>query len=149
MSKENKCLSTGKNVLWFVIICVIICYNLHVYTIQNKHTSIPNSNNKCLSNVRIPICDGIVFYNYSIFSPWYLQALLTPEDAILSDELNHASIIDGIRLCKANKYRYKHMDMQDLEVKLQETQVSSRVTPRLFSSKDLPKTKAKQNSQNL
>uniref|UniRef100_A0A670XXM0 Glycine C-acetyltransferase n=1 Tax=Pseudonaja textilis TaxID=8673 RepID=A0A670XXM0_PSETE len=50
------------------------------------------------------------------------QALLTPEDAVLSDELNHASIIDGIRLCKANKYRYKHMDMQDLEVKLQEAQ---------------------------
>lgn len=51
------------------------------------------------------------------------QALLTPEDAVLSDELNHASIIDGIRLCKANKYRYKHMDMQDLEAKLQDAQV--------------------------
>nr|XP_054487514.1 2-amino-3-ketobutyrate coenzyme A ligase, mitochondrial isoform X2 [Agelaius phoeniceus] len=50
------------------------------------------------------------------------QALLTPEDAVLSDELNHASIIDGIRLCKANKYRYKHMDMQDLEAKLKEAQ---------------------------
>ncbi|CAI5786046.1 2-amino-3-ketobutyrate coenzyme A ligase, mitochondrial [Podarcis lilfordi] len=50
------------------------------------------------------------------------EALLTPEDAILSDELNHASIIDGIRLCKANKYRYKHMDMQDLEAKLQDAQ---------------------------
>ncbi|KFQ33296.1 hypothetical protein N332_08944, partial [Mesitornis unicolor] len=51
-----------------------------------------------------------------------IQALLTPEDAVLSDELNHASIIDGIRLCKANKYRYKHMDMQDLEAKLQDAQ---------------------------
>uniref|UniRef100_A0A8V0Y1S1 Glycine C-acetyltransferase n=1 Tax=Gallus gallus TaxID=9031 RepID=A0A8V0Y1S1_CHICK len=50
------------------------------------------------------------------------QALLTPEDAVLSDELNHASIIDGIRLCKANKYRYKHMDMHDLEAKLQDAQ---------------------------
>ncbi|XP_053111808.1 2-amino-3-ketobutyrate coenzyme A ligase, mitochondrial isoform X2 [Hemicordylus capensis] len=50
------------------------------------------------------------------------QVLLTPEDAILSDELNHASIIDGIRLCKANKYRYKHMDMRDLEAKLQDAQ---------------------------
>lgn len=42
---------------------------------------------------------------------------------MLSDELNHASIIDGIRLCKANKFRYKHMDMQDLEAKLKEAQV--------------------------
>ncbi|KAK2544123.1 2-amino-3-ketobutyrate coenzyme A ligase, mitochondrial [Columba livia] len=50
------------------------------------------------------------------------EALLTPEDAVLSDELNHASIIDGIRLCKANKYRYKHMDMEDLEAKLQDAQ---------------------------
>ena len=58
-----------------------------------------------------------------ILSVWHGQALLTPEDAVLSDELNHASIIDGIRLCKANKYRYKHMDMQDLEAKLQDAQV--------------------------
>ena len=40
------------------------------------------------------------------------ESLLTPEDAVISDELNHASIIDGIRLCKAKKYRYKHRDMQ-------------------------------------
>ncbi|XP_037016621.2 2-amino-3-ketobutyrate coenzyme A ligase, mitochondrial isoform X3 [Artibeus jamaicensis] len=50
------------------------------------------------------------------------EALLTPEDAVLSDELNHASIIDGIRLCKAHKYRYRHLDMADLETKLQEAQ---------------------------
>jgi glycine C-acetyltransferase len=39
------------------------------------------------------------------------ETLLTKEDAVLSDQLNHASIIDGIRLCKAQKFRYKHRDM--------------------------------------
>ncbi|MCL4789145.1 MAG: glycine C-acetyltransferase [Verrucomicrobia bacterium] len=48
------------------------------------------------------------------------ETLLGPEDAIISDELNHASIIDGIRLCKAQRYRYKNNDLADLEVKLQE-----------------------------
>jgi glycine C-acetyltransferase len=43
------------------------------------------------------------------------ETLLGPEDAIISDELNHASIIDGIRLCKARRYRYKNRDMADLE----------------------------------
>jgi glycine C-acetyltransferase len=48
------------------------------------------------------------------------ETLLGPEDAIISDELNHASIIDGIRLCKAQRYRYKNNDMADLEAKLNE-----------------------------
>jgi glycine C-acetyltransferase len=48
------------------------------------------------------------------------ETLLGEEDAIVSDELNHASIIDGIRLCKAQRYRYKNCDMNDLEVKLEE-----------------------------
>ncbi len=48
------------------------------------------------------------------------ETLLGPEDAIISDELNHASIIDGIRLCKAQRARYKHNDMADLEAKLRE-----------------------------
>jgi len=48
------------------------------------------------------------------------EALLTEEDAILSDELNHASIIDGIRLCKAKRYRYAFRDMHQLEAKLKE-----------------------------
>ena len=48
------------------------------------------------------------------------EVMLTPEDAVLSDELNHASIIDGIRLCKAQKWRYKHRDLADLEAKLKD-----------------------------
>jgi len=48
------------------------------------------------------------------------ETLLGPEDAVISDELNHASIIDGVRLCKATRYRYKNNDMPDLEAKLRE-----------------------------
>jgi glycine C-acetyltransferase len=48
------------------------------------------------------------------------ETLLGPEDAVISDALNHASIIDGIRLCKAQRYRYRNCDMADLEGKLQE-----------------------------
>ena len=51
--------------------------------------------------------------NGGLFEP-----LLGPEDAIISDELNHASLIDGIRLCKAERYRYRHNNMDDLESKL-------------------------------
>lgn len=50
------------------------------------------------------------------------ETLLTPEDAVISDELNHASIIDGIRLCKAQRHRYKHLNLSDLEDLLQKTQ---------------------------
>ena len=48
------------------------------------------------------------------------ETLLTAEDAVISDELNHASIIDGVRLCKAQRYRYKNCDLADLEAKLRE-----------------------------
>lgn len=50
------------------------------------------------------------------------EPLLTQEDAIISDSLNHASIIDGVRLCKAQRYRYKNADMADLEAQLKEAQ---------------------------
>jgi len=55
--------------------------------------------------------------NGGVFEP-----LFNDEDAIISDSLNHASIIDGVRLCKAQRYRYEHDSMADLELKLQETQ---------------------------
>jgi glycine C-acetyltransferase len=48
------------------------------------------------------------------------ETLLAEKDAVISDELNHASIIDGIRLCKAQRFRYKHNDIADLEAKLKE-----------------------------
>src|SRR3989475_9227942 len=48
------------------------------------------------------------------------ETVLGAEDAVISDELNHASIIDGIRLCKAQRFRYRHNDMADLEAKLRE-----------------------------
>jgi glycine C-acetyltransferase len=46
------------------------------------------------------------------------ETLLSPDDAVISDELNHASIIDGVRLCKASRFRYKNNDMEDLEAQL-------------------------------
>lgn len=55
--------------------------------------------------------------NGGVFEP-----LFTAEDAIISDALNHASIIDGVRLCKAQRYRYKHSDMADLEEQLKAAQ---------------------------
>lgn len=51
------------------------------------------------------------------------ETLLTAEDAVISDELNHASIIDGIRLCKAKRYRYKNNNMQDLEAQLKQAEL--------------------------
>lgn len=55
--------------------------------------------------------------NGGVFEPLYNE-----QDAIISDELNHASIIDGVRLCKAQRFRYKHNNMDDLEEKLKESQ---------------------------
>ena len=52
------------------------------------------------------------------------ETILTADDAVISDELNHASIIDGIRLCKAQRYRYKNNDMNDLRAKLEEAKTN-------------------------
>uniref|UniRef100_A0A2R5LEH6 2-amino-3-ketobutyrate coenzyme A ligase, mitochondrial n=1 Tax=Ornithodoros turicata TaxID=34597 RepID=A0A2R5LEH6_9ACAR len=81
--------------------------------------------------------DAILYASCFDANAGIFEVLLTPEDAVLSDELNHASIIDGIRLCKAQKYRYKHRDMADLEAKLKESQTTARqrliVTDGVFS----------------
>jgi len=66
-------------------------------------------------------CDDTILYS----SCWdanggLFETILASEDAVISDELNHASIIDGVRLCKAQRYRYKNNDMADLEAKLKE-----------------------------
>ena len=69
--------------------------------------------------------------NGGVFEP-----LFNAEDAIISDELNHASIIDGVRLCKAQRYRYKHSDINDLEeqlIKAQEQRFRIIVTDGVFS----------------
>jgi len=69
--------------------------------------------------------------NGGLFEP-----LFNEEDAIISDALNHASIIDGIRLCKAQRYRYNHSDMADLEIQLQKAQAQRHriiVTDGVFS----------------
>ncbi len=70
--------------------------------------------------------------NGGVFEP-----ILTAEDAILSDSLNHASIIDGVRLCKAQRFRYKNADMEDLEEQLKKASETARfkiiVTDGVFS----------------
>ena len=69
--------------------------------------------------------------NGGVFEP-----LFSEEDVIISDELNHASIIDGVRLCKAQRYRYKHSDMNDLEaqlIKAQDQRFRIIVTDGVFS----------------
>ena len=59
--------------------------------------------------------DAILYPSGFDSNAGFFEAVLTPDDAIISDELNHASIIDGIRLCKAQRKRYKHLDMVELE----------------------------------
>jgi glycine C-acetyltransferase len=64
--------------------------------------------------------DSILFAACFDANGGLFEPLLGPEDAIISDSLNHASIIDGIRLCKAQRYRYANNDMEDLEAKLKD-----------------------------
>src|SRR4051794_13347144 len=66
--------------------------------------------------------DTILFPSCFDANGGLFETLLMEEDAVISDELNHASIIDGIRLCKAQRFRYKHNDMADLEAQLRAAQ---------------------------
>ena len=64
--------------------------------------------------------DAILYTSCFDANGGLFETLLGPEDAVISDALNHASIIDGVRLCKARRYRYKHADMGDLQSRLEE-----------------------------
>eukprot|EP01028_Stygiella_incarcerata_P008831 TRINITY_DN3978_c0_g1_i1.p1 TRINITY_DN3978_c0_g1~~TRINITY_DN3978_c0_g1_i1.p1 ORF type:complete len:441 (-),score=119.95 TRINITY_DN3978_c0_g1_i1:173-1330(-) len=82
--------------------------------------------------------DTILFASCFDANGGVFEAILGPEDAVISDTLNHASIIDGVRLCKAKRFRYKHMDMEDLEEQLKaadaaEAKVKLVVTDGVFS----------------
>ncbi|XP_037930192.1 2-amino-3-ketobutyrate coenzyme A ligase, mitochondrial-like, partial [Teleopsis dalmanni] len=79
--------------------------------------------------------DAILFPSCFDANAGLFEAILTPEDGVFSDELNHASIIDGIRLCKAKKQRYKHRDMADLEeqLKTSDARLKLIVTDGVFS----------------
>ncbi|WP_417838177.1 glycine C-acetyltransferase [Tritonibacter scottomollicae] len=68
--------------------------------------------------------DSILFAACFDANGGLFEPLLGPEDAIISDSLNHASIIDGIRLCKAQRYRYANNDMEDLEAKLKDARAA-------------------------
>jgi glycine C-acetyltransferase len=62
--------------------------------------------------------DAIIYPSGFDANAGFFEAVLGPEDAVISDALNHASIIDGIRLCKAERKRYQHLNVKDLEKQL-------------------------------
>lgn len=84
---------------------------------QDIHRELENKISKFLGTEDTILYAACFDANGGVFEP-----LLNKEDAIISDALNHASIIDGVRLCKAQRYRYKNNDMADLEEKLKESQ---------------------------
>src|SRR4030065_2263654 len=69
--------------------------------------------------------DSILYTSCFDANGGLFETILTDEDDVISDELNHASIIDGVRLCKAQRYRYKNNDMSDLEEKLKEAKANN------------------------
>ncbi len=88
---------------------------------QEIHTQLEQKLSRFLGTEDTILYASCFDANGGLFEP-----LLGPEDAVISDALNHASIIDGIRLCKAQRYRYANNDMNDLERVLQESQSARR-----------------------
>ncbi len=86
---------------------------------QDLHKKLENKISSFLETEDTILYAAAFDANGGVFEP-----LLTSDDAIISDELNHASIIDGVRLCKAKRYRYKNSDMLDLEEQLKKTKNS-------------------------
>ena len=82
---------------------------------QELHKNLENKMSKFLGTDDTILYSSCFDANGGLF-----ETLLTDKDAVISDELNHASIIDGIRLCKAARYRYKNNNMEDLRAKLEE-----------------------------
>ncbi|MDX9808864.1 MAG: glycine C-acetyltransferase [Sphaerochaetaceae bacterium] len=83
---------------------------------QQLHTRLEQRLSRFLHTEDTILFSSCFDANGAVFEP-----LLSEEDAIISDELNHASIIDGIRLCKAKRFRYAHSDMLDLQARLEES----------------------------
>ena len=84
---------------------------------QDVHKELENAISKFFKTEDTILYAACFDANGGVFEP-----LLTADDAIISDALNHASIIDGVRLCKAKRYRYANADMEDLERQLQAAQ---------------------------
>ena len=93
---------------------------------QDIHKELENALTKFLGTEDTILYPSAFDANGGLF-----ETLLSDQDAVISDELNHASIIDGIRLCKAQRFRYRHNDMADLEAKLRE---ASRARFRLIAT---------------
>jgi len=75
--------------------------------------------------------DSILYSSCFDANGGVFETLLGEEDAVISDELNHASIVDGIRLCKAKRFRYRNNDMADLETRLSEAEAARFITEAL------------------
>jgi glycine C-acetyltransferase len=118
----------GKQPLWVVVVGCLgeqgmatIGEGLKIYRVyggtQDIHKELEAALTKFLGTEDTILYPSCFDANGGLF-----ETLLTEHDAVISDELNHASIIDGIRLCKAQRFRYKHNDMADLEAQLRAAQ---------------------------